>query len=97
MRLRNSTQLVSTLEATALALALRGVPAPAHTLYAAIEARGNWMIGAFRRLVEDPLATVPPAEVRTRRESAARFNSIDDVANYARATIASLHTERADQ
>ena len=96
-RLRIPAQLLGTLEAAAVALALRGAPEPAHTLLAAVDARGGTMMYAFRRLVEGALSTVPPADLPACQQRAVRFATIDDAASYARATIAAIQAEDTDR
>ena len=89
-RLRIPFQLFATLEIVAFALALRGAPNAAHTLFAAVDARGGAMWRRFRPLVAASLATVPPEEKAASRDRATRFTTLDDAAAYARHVISTI-------
>ena len=92
-RLRTPFQLLATLEIVAFALALRGAPGPAHTLFAAVDARGGAMWRRFRPLVADALAAVPPGQLGACRDRAARLTSIDQAAEFAREAISTVRAE----
>lgn len=87
-RLRMQTQLLSTLEAAALALALRGAPRASQTLLAAVDARGTWTAAAIRDLLAAPLSVLTPAEREACQRRGAAFLTVDDAARYARFAIA---------
>ncbi len=88
-RLRNPEQLIATLDALGLVLALLGHPEPAITLFAHVDARGGTMTVRSRSRVDAALAQVD-ADEATSHEARGRTLTPDDAVSFARQAIADL-------
>ena len=88
-RLRNPEQLIATLDALGLVLALLGLPEPAITLFAHVDARGGTMTVRSRSRVDAALAQVDEDEAAS-YEDRGRTLTPDDAVTFARQAIADL-------
>lgn len=85
-----SQLLVTTLEASAFTLALRGDPASATTLLAFVDRRGGTLWSMRRGLLRKGLDALPGQERQAALEAARRFGALEDAARFAAAAIAAL-------
>ena len=88
-RLRNPEQLIATLDALGLVLALLGHPEPAITLFAHVDDRGGTMTTRSRSRVDAALAQVDPDEARS-YEARGRTLTADDAVTFARQAVTDL-------